>query len=221
MLHVRGNGGLIAVTCLLAVSSAIAIAQGKTARKAPPAASSIKTLKGSDVMATVEGQPITRRELTYFWLQADGLSQEKTKLEAQLAKNAPLVKQIEEYQKQYNEVSPRLKTLEDAQLVSNRWGRIMTHIAHQTPSPTWLTAMRVTSNEPSKPIGLSLVGVAPGQAPISEFILRLQNSKDLENVTLKYSQEKMMQLTKMVEFEVTADIVDTAEAKPKQEGESK
>jgi hypothetical protein len=30
-----------------------------------------------------------------------------------------------------------------------------------------------------------------------------------------------MQLTKMVEFEVTADIVDTAEAKPKQEGESK
>lgn len=157
----------------------------------------------------------------YFWLQADGLSQEKTKLEAQLAKNAPLVKQIEEYQKQYNEVSPRLKTLEDAQLVSNRWGRIMTHIAHQTPAPTWLTAMRVTSNEPSKPIGLSLVGVAPGQAPISEFILRLQNSKDLENVTLKYSQEKMMQLTKMVEFEVTADIVDTAEAKPKQEGESK
>jgi Tfp pilus assembly protein PilN len=157
----------------------------------------------------------------YFWLQADGISQEKTKLEAQLAKNAPLVKQIEEYQKQYNEVSPRLKTLEDAQLVSNRWGRIMTHIAHQTPAPTWLTAMRVTSNEPSKPIGLSLVGVAPGQAPISEFILRLQNSKDLENVTLKYSQEKMMQLTKMVEFEVTADIVDTAEAKPKQEGESK
>ncbi len=28
-------------------------------------------LRGGDVMATVEGQPITRRELTYFWLQAD------------------------------------------------------------------------------------------------------------------------------------------------------
>ena len=157
----------------------------------------------------------------YFWLQADGLSQEKTKLESQIAKNAPLVKQIEEYQKSYGELSPRLKTLEDAQLVSNRWGRIMTHIAHQTPKPTWLTAMRVTSNEPSKPISLSLQGVSPAQEPISEFILRLQNSKDLENVTLKYSQEKMMQTTKAVEFEVTADIVDTAEAKPKQEGESK
>ncbi len=28
-------------------------------------------LKGEDVVATVEGQPITRRQLTYFWLQVD------------------------------------------------------------------------------------------------------------------------------------------------------
>lgn len=31
-----------------------------------------KLMKGADVLATVEGQPITRRELTYFWLQTDG-----------------------------------------------------------------------------------------------------------------------------------------------------
>jgi Tfp pilus assembly protein PilN len=157
----------------------------------------------------------------FFWLQAEGLNREKAQLDAQLQKNAPLVKQIEDYQNQYSQLSPRLKTLEDAQLVSGRWGRIMTHIAHQTPQPTWLTAMRVQATDASKPINLSLIGIAPGQEPISEFILRLQNSKDLENVNLKYSQEKMMQMVKAVEFEVTADIVGTAEAKPKEEEGSK
>lgn len=159
----------------------------------------------------------------YFFLQSEGLAREKTQLEAQIAKSAPLVKQIEEYQTQYGQLAPRLKTLEDAQLVSNRWGRILTHIATQTPSPTWLTALRVQGSDAAKPINLSVQGVSPNQEPISEFILRLQNSKDLENVGLKYSQEKMMQRTKAVEFEVTADIVGTAEAKPKEEkeGESK
>jgi Tfp pilus assembly protein PilN len=155
----------------------------------------------------------------YFWLQAEGLSREKSQLEAQIQKNAPLVKQIDEYQTAYTELAPRLKTLEDAQLVSGRWGRIMTHIARQTPKPTWLTGLRVANSDPTKPINLSLVGVSSGQEPISEFILRMQNSNDLENVNLKFSQEKMMQFTKAVEFEVTADIVGTAEAKPKQEGE--
>jgi Tfp pilus assembly protein PilN len=153
----------------------------------------------------------------FFWLQTEAAAREKTQLEAQIQKNAPLVKQIDEYQKQYGELSPRLKTLEDAQLVSGRWGRILTHIATQTPTPTWLTAMRVMASDSSKPINLSLIGVAPNQEPISEFILRMQNSKDLENVNLKFSQEKMLNLVKAVEFEVTADIVGTAEAKPKEE----
>lgn len=155
----------------------------------------------------------------FFWLQTEGLAREKSQLEAQLQKNAPLVKQIEEYKTQYATLSPRLKTLEDAQLVSGRWGRIMTHIATQTPSPTWLTSMRVQGADATKPINLSLVGVSPGQEPISEFILRLQNSTDLQNVNLKFSQEKMLQFTKAVEFEVTADIVGTAEAKPVEQTE--
>ena len=155
----------------------------------------------------------------YFWLEGESLGREKSQLEQQIQKNAPLVKQIDEYQSQYGILSPRLKTLEDAQLVSGRWARILTHVATQTPSPTWLTAMRVSASDSSKPISLSVQGVSPGQEPISEFILRLQNSKDLENVGLKYSQEKMMQMTKAVEFEVTADIVGTAEAKPKEETE--
>jgi len=43
----------------------------------------------------------------------------------------------------------------------------------------------------------------------------MQNSKDLENVNLKFTQEKLINTFKAVEFEVTADIVGTAESKPK------
>jgi Tfp pilus assembly protein PilN len=160
----------------------------------------------------------------FFLFQTDSLGREKAQLEAQIQKNTPLVKQIEDNDKLYGQLSPRLQTLEDAQTVSGRWGRILTHLSHQTPGSTWLTAMRVQAADSTKPISLSVQGVAPGQAPISEFILRLQNCKDLENVSLKYSQEKVIQLNKAVEFEVTADIVGTAEAKPKEEkdeGESK
>ena len=44
-----------------------------TAFAAPLYAQKIKSaaMKGSDVMATVEGQAITRRELTYYWIQVD------------------------------------------------------------------------------------------------------------------------------------------------------
>jgi len=154
----------------------------------------------------------------FFLYQTDTLGHQKAQLEAQLQKNAPLVKQIDDNDKLYGQLSPRLKTLEDAQVISGRWGRILTHLAHQTPKATWLTAMRVTANaDVTKPINLDVQGVSPAQEPISEFILRMQNSKDLENVGLKYSQEKVIQMVKAVEFEVTADIVDTAQPKPKEE----
>jgi Tfp pilus assembly protein PilN len=155
----------------------------------------------------------------YFFVQTQALAFEKRRMEAQIEKNAPLVRQIAEYQNQYAELAPRLKTLEDAQVVSGRWGRIMTHISRQTPTPTWLTALRVSANDATKPINVSMVGVSSGQEPISEFILRMQNSKDLENVNLKFSQEKVMNFTKAVEFEVTADIVGTVETKPKMQEE--
>jgi Tfp pilus assembly protein PilN len=149
--------------------------------------------------------------------QSETLEHQASKLRAERQRNEPLMKQIEENVKMYGELSPRLKTLEDAQAVSARWDRIMQHVAQNTPKATWLTALRVTATDPTKAINISLVGMAPAQEPIGEFILRMQNSADLESVNLKYSQEKLVQTTKAIEFEVTADIVGTADAKPKNE----
>jgi Tfp pilus assembly protein PilN len=152
--------------------------------------------------------------------QSETLENQASKLRAERQRNEPLMKQIEENVKLYGELSPRLKTLEGAQAVSARWNRIMQHVAQNTPGATWLTAMRVTATDPTKPITVSFVGVAPAQEPIGEFILRIQNSKDLESVNLKYSQEKLLQTSKGIEFEVTADIVGTADQKPKDEEEA-
>jgi Tfp pilus assembly protein PilN len=149
--------------------------------------------------------------------QAETLNNEASRLNAEQQRNAPLMKQIGENQKQYAELSPRLKTLEDAQAISARWGRIMQHISQNTPKDTWLTALRVIATDPAKAINISLVGVAPAQEPIGEFILRMQNCTDLESVGLKYTQEKLINTSKGIEFEVTADIAGTADAKPKNE----
>jgi hypothetical protein len=64
--------------CLLLISCPLVVAQ----KQSPPAAKSRNpalrrstpasaVLKSSDVIATVEGQPITRRQLTYYWVRVD------------------------------------------------------------------------------------------------------------------------------------------------------
>jgi hypothetical protein len=72
MFCVRGKGGPIAVACLCLLPPVQAATRANAGRKTPPAPkATANALKTDDVVATVEGQPITRQELTYFWLKAD------------------------------------------------------------------------------------------------------------------------------------------------------
>ncbi len=130
-----------------------------------------------------------------------------------LRKNQPLVEQIDQNKKDVATLAPRLKTLQDAQLITDRWSRILQHISTQTPEKAWLTSMRAMATDPTKPISISFLGIAAAQAPIGEYMERLQNSADLEAVTLKYSQEKLSVGFKGIEFEIAADIAGSAEAK--------
>jgi Tfp pilus assembly protein PilN len=153
------------------------------------------------------------------YIQDENLKSEEAKLRNQLRTNEPLIAEIEKNDAESAKLTPRLKTLEDAQLISERWNKIMRHVATQSPPNMWLTAMRATASDPTKPISLSLVGVGPFQEPIGEFMLRLQNCADLEAVTLKYTQEKILATGRGIEFEISADIVGTAEEQPKNEEE--
>ena len=146
-------------------------------------------------------------------LQSGDISSELQQIDKKIKAVAPLVKQIDDLKKEENDLSPRLKILQDAQLLTGRWGRIMNHLAVNTPPNTWLTNLRSASSDPEKPIVVSVVGVAKSQTDVSEFVLRWQNAKDVESANLHYSQEKLLEKSQAVEFEVGGEIVGTAEKK--------
>lgn len=146
-------------------------------------------------------------------LETEQMVSQQGKLNAQIQKLRPIGKQIEENQKQLGDISPRIKTLEDAQLFTARWDRILHHLSHQTPGHTWITAMRTMATDPQKPASVSIFGMSVAQEPVGEFILRLQNSPDLENVQLKFTQEKVINMAKGIEFQVDSDIAGSIEQK--------
>lgn len=150
----------------------------------------------------------------YLLFSKEMARSEMTRLNADSQKLHPLVAQIEANKKLEEATKPKEDTLANAQKTSDRWNRILAHLARQTPTDTWLTSFRSTIPEEGKPIVLTLNGMARSQQPVSEFILRAQNAQDLENVTLHFTQEKQQLNERQVEFELAADIAGTAEAKP-------
>ena len=152
-------------------------------------------------------------------IQASNIGGHENELREQIKKQKPMVDKIADMQSEKSDLEPRLKTLTDARDLTERWGRIMKHLATNTPENVWLTALRAQAGDPEKPIGLSIIGLAKTQAEMAEFTLRTQNAKDLEAVSMKYSQEKVLEATTAVEFEVGGEIVGTAEKKRNAEGE--
>ncbi len=150
----------------------------------------------------------------YLTLQAAGVAGDAGEVQLQNQKNAPLVKQIDENARALADLSPRLKTLEDASIITDRWNRILEHLTVQMPDQAFLSNLRCEAADPQKPIQVSFMGLAPSQSPVGEFILRLQNQPDLENVSLRYTNEKLVSESRSIEFQVDSNLVGTAE-KPK------
>jgi Tfp pilus assembly protein PilN len=153
----------------------------------------------------------------YLTMESVFVSRQASVVEAQNKQNEPLVKQIEANGKALAELTPKLKTLEDAKIITDRWNRILNHLAVQTPEDAWLTGIRCSGSDPTKPIQVSFLGISTAQSTVGEFILRLQNQSDLENVNLDHTNEKYISDDKAFEFKVDADIAGTAEQKVKSE----
>ena len=151
--------------------------------------------------------------------RTDQLKREEAQLLALAARLKPLKGQIAKADAEKAKLTPRLKTLEDAQVATNRWSNVLRHLSTNTPARTWLTSIRSkVETDPTKPIEISLVGMSAAQEPVGEFMLRTQNAEDLEAVNLRYTQEKATAGGgKAIEFEVAAQIVGSAEPKPVEE----
>jgi Tfp pilus assembly protein PilN len=153
----------------------------------------------------------------FLHFQTEKLQSQESALRALAQKTQPIMNEIEVTQRAYAEVAPRLKTLEDAQMATGRWNRVLEHLALNTPAETWLTAMRCTAADPTAPVNVSFAGLSNRQELIGEFMLRLQNCTDLESVGLKFTAEKAVQNSRNIEFEVSANIAGSAEEKSKNE----
>ena len=157
----------------------------------------------------------------YLFLQAEGLHQEEGRLTAAKKKLDPLLKEIAADTEERGGLEPRLKSLTDAQTLTGRWGRILQHLTLNTPQGSWLTAVRCTGSDATKPVTLSFAGVGHDQADAAEFMMRVQNAPDLENVQLRFTQEKILDKSTAIEFEVGADIAGTTPEQPKKKDDGK
>ena len=149
--------------------------------------------------------------------QVDKVHDEEGALQAQIDRAKPLIAETEANQREQAKLTPRLKTLEDAQADTQRWNSVLSYLTTQTPPQAWLTAVRSQGSDPKKAITVTFTGVAMAQQPVGELILRLQNSPDLGNLNLKYTQEKLIQQNKTTEFQVEADLVGTEPKKTLEE----
>jgi Tfp pilus assembly protein PilN len=155
-----------------------------------------------------------------LFLSAQNLDQERIALQAEVDKVKPTIKLIESSEHQYSILSPRLTTLEDAALSTQRWARVLDHVSRSIPTGTWLTQIRCSQAAPTDPVIIELQGIAPDLGASSEVILRLQGSKDLENVNVRYTQEEVMDELRLIKFEVVAGVKGSQIELPKpKEGE--
>jgi Tfp pilus assembly protein PilN len=157
----------------------------------------------------------------FLFILTQTTASDVARLKNEVNKLEPIRKEIEANRTQLNDLWPRLTTLEDAQTTTAKWSRILQHVSHNTPNTMWLTQMRALSNDPTKPIQATFQGITGRLEPVGEFILRLQTSSDLEAVTLRFAQEKLVNDGRGIEFEITADVAGTAETPPAKSKEDK
>lgn len=145
-----------------------------------------------------------------LFLQTDALRVEKRMKEQQLEKMEPIMQAIEASQSQYNILHPRLTTLQDAASATKRWARVLDHVSNNMPEGVWLTAIRCSQGSEQEPVVVEVQGLGPTQEKISEFILRIQGTSDIEAVNLRYTQGEMLNEERAIKFEVSGNIAGTA-----------
>jgi len=157
-----------------------------------------------------------------IFYERSSLQSEISRQTEELNKTKPVVDQIDKINADMSQLKPRLDSLTDASKQTDTWAHILTNLQTQTPAATWLTGLQSTGSDKAKPIQVTLMGSAFAQEPIAEFVLRVQNDPDLENVALHFTQQKKAANGATIDFEIGGDIAGTADQKTtKQKGDMK
>lgn len=154
-------------------------------------------------------------------LASAGIAMQRARVEEQMVKLRPTLQQLKQTQAELGALQPLVETLQNARKDTGRWQQLFQHFAQHTPNGCYLTGAELGKRaDPKKPMEITLKGVAENQQIVGEFMLRVNQHPELEQVRLDYSQERALseQLT-AVEFQVTAQIKGTAiQTQTSQEG---
>lgn len=145
-------------------------------------------------------------------LYGSSLNAQRAQVEAQLAQLRPTTQQLKQTQAQLGALQPLIDTLQNARKDTGRWQKLFQHFSQHTPQGCYLTGAELGKRaDPKKPMEITLRGIAETQQIVGEFMLRLNQHPELEQVRLDYSQERALsELTTAVEFQITAQIKGTA-----------
>ncbi|MEM4408764.1 MAG: PilN domain-containing protein [Candidatus Caldarchaeum sp.] len=148
-------------------------------------------------------------------LHHDRLKADLQELEAQATILHPIKKDIENTQKSLLELTPRLKTLTEARKDTERWSRILDHVARVVPVDTWLTRFdSLQPTDPTQPVEITWTGMSVRQELVGEFMLMLQRSQDLGNIELKYTDLRRTAQGVGLEFQIFCKVPGTEVVSP-------
>lgn len=143
-------------------------------------------------------------------------------MQAEITKLEPVLRDVELTRQKLNALNPQVSSLKSAQTDTTRWQRILAHLSANAPHNFWVTGVRTGErSNPKAPITVSISGVAANQELVGEFMLRLNQSTDLDRVELRFTQERMLNaFMRGVDFEVGAALKGTEPPQKKEEAEN-
>lgn len=129
-------------------------------------------------------------------------------LEAKKRALQPLIEQLEANERDQAGLEPKLTTLTNATKATEQWSKLMEHLLVNMPKSVWLTKIQTQLGMEADGGGVNVTfgGYSLNHDEIGEFLLRLESCQDLEGVTLRFSQERLVEKSNLLEFEIFASI---------------
>lgn len=142
-------------------------------------------------------------------------------LEAKQKSLEPLSKQLKANKLDQATLEPKLTTLTSATKATEQWSHLMDYLTVNVPKSAWLTSVKTTtSTDPEAGVAIIFGGYSLNHDEIGETLLRLEACPDLEGVTLKFSQERIIDQKEVLEFEISAVLHGSRVVKKVKEKES-
>ncbi len=143
-------------------------------------------------------------------------------LQTKKAALEPMLKQLKSNERDEKLLEPKLTTLTSATKATEQWSRLLSHLTVNVPKNVWLNNVKcMPQTDPDGGVALTFSGYSVNHDDIGELLLRLESCSDLESVTLKFSQERMLERdTKVLEFEISAYLAGSRNVKKVHEKEA-